>query len=77
MYDSQYGFRKEHSTEFATLELIDRILTRMDNKEIPINIYLDLSKAFDALDHSILIDKLELYGITGVALDLLKNYLTI
>ena len=36
MYDSQYGFRKEHSMEFAALELIDRILTRMDNKEIPI-----------------------------------------
>ena len=76
MYDSQYGFRKEHSTEFAALELIDRILTRMDNKEIPINIYLDLSKAFDTLDHSILIDKLEFYGVKGVTLDLLKNYLT-
>ena len=48
----------------------------MDNKEIPINIYLDLSKAFDALDHSVLIDKLEFYGVKGVALDLLKNCLT-
>ena len=76
MYDSQYGFRKEHYTEFAALELIDRILTRMDNKETPVNIYLDLSKAFDTLDHSILIDKLEFYGVKGVALDLLKNYLT-
>ena len=65
MYDSQYGFRKEHSMEFATLELIDRILTRMDNKEIPINIYLDLSREFDTLDHSILINKLEFYGIKG------------
>ena len=76
IYDNQYGFRKEHSTEFAALELIDKILTRMDNKEIPINIYLDLSKAFDTLDHSILIDKLEFYGVEGVALDLFKNYLT-
>ena len=45
----------------------------MDNKEIPINIYLYLSQAFDTLDHSILIDKLEFYGVKGVALDLLKN----
>ena len=73
MYDNQYGFRKEHSTEFAALELIDRILTRMDNKETPINIYLDLSKAFDTLAHSILIDKLEFFGVKGVALNLLKN----
>ena len=51
MYFSQYGFRKEHSTEYAALELIDMILTRMVNKEIPINIYLDLSKVFDTLDH--------------------------
>ena len=76
MYDSQYGFRKEHSTEFAARELIGRILTRMDNKEIHINIDLDLSKAFDNLDHSILIDKLEFYGVKGVALELLKKYLT-
>ena len=76
MYDNQYGFRKEHSTEFAALELIDRILTCMDNKEIPINIYLDMSKALDTLDHSTLIDKLEFYCVKGVALDILKHYLT-
>ena len=76
MYDSQYGFRKEHSTEFEALELIDRISTRMDNKEILINIYLDMSKTFDTLDQSILIDKLEFYGVKVVALHLLNNYLT-
>ena len=62
MCDNQYGFIKEHSTECAALELIDRIL---DNKEISINIFMELSKAFDALDHSILIDKLEFYGVEG------------
>ena len=53
LFDHQYGFRSKHSTEFAALELIDRIITNMDNDETPINIYLDLSKAFDTIDHSI------------------------
>ena len=42
-----------HSIEYAALELIDRIITQMDKDELPINIYLDLSKAFDTIDHSI------------------------
>ena len=76
IYKSQYGFRREHSTEFATLELIDRVNTDMDNNEIPLNICLDLSKTFDTLDHNILLDKLHYYGIRSTPLDLLKNYLT-
>ena len=47
LYNSQYGFRKTNSTETATLELIDTLLQTLDKKEIPISIYLDLSKAFD------------------------------
>ena len=58
LYDNKYGFRTEHSTEFAALELADRVITSMDNNETPINIYLDLSKAFDTLDHEILLAKL-------------------
>ena len=54
-HNNQYGFRKEHSTELAALEVIDRITCNMDNGKIPFNIYLDLSKAFDTLDHNILI----------------------
>ena len=46
-----------HSTEYAALELIDSIITQMDNNELPINIDLDLSKAFDTIDHSTLINK--------------------
>ena len=75
-YDSQYGFRSKHSTELAALELLNRIVTQMDQKEIPINIYLDLSKAFDTLDHNILTEKLKFYGITGKSLNLLTDYLT-
>ena len=73
IYKSQYGFRREHSTEFATLELIDRVNTDMDNNEISLNIYLDLSKAFATLDHNILLDKLQYYGIRNTPLDLFKK----
>ena len=76
LYDNQYRFRTEHSTEFAGLELADRVITCMDHNETPINIYLDLSKAFDTLDHEILMAKLQYYGIHGTPLELVKSYLT-
>ena len=75
-YNSQYGFRTMHSTELATLEMIDRVMTSMDNNQIPINIYLDLSKAFDTLDHDILLCKLQYYGIRNESLQLFKSYLS-
>ena len=58
LFNNQYGFRSMHSTEYAALKLIDRIITQMDKDELPINIYIDLSKAFDTIYHSILINKL-------------------
>ena len=75
LYDSQYGFRKNHSTELAAIEFIDRALAHMDNNKLPLNIFLDLSKAFDTLDHDILVYKLNHYGITGSALKLFQTYL--
>ena len=74
--DSQYGFRPNHSTEQATLELTDRIISAMDNNDVPIGIFLDLSKAFDTIDHAILLSKLEHYGVDGIPLQLVKSYLT-
>ena len=74
--ENQYGFRFEHRTELAAPELIDRIIAHMDKNEIPINIYLDLYKAFDTLDHKILLDELEYYGVKRVALSLIGNYIT-
>ena len=75
-YSNQYGFRKDHSTELAALEIIDRITQHLDKGATPINIYLDLSKAFDTLDHNILLHKLKHYGIHDNALDLFRSYLT-
>ena len=65
-FDNQYGFRPKHSTECATLELVDRIVMQMDKNDVQINIFLDLSKAFDTIDHTILLNKFRYYG-TGDA----------
>ena len=73
--ENQYGFRPGHSTEYAALELVDRITTQMDNNTIPINIFLDLSKAFDSINHKIL-DKLKYYGLEGHTLKLFNSFLT-
>ena len=67
--ERQYGFRKIHSTELAALNGVDSIINRIELGHTPITVYLDLSKAFDTLDHSILINKLKYYGIQGCALD--------
>ena len=75
-YESQYGFRKGHSTELASLELVNRLLSEMDKGEVPLAIFIDLSKAFDTLDHDILLYKLKCYGLTGNSINLLKCYLT-
>ena len=75
MYKYQYRFRKYHSTEYAALNFLDYLYVEVDARRIPLNVYLDFSKAFDFLSHSILLDKLKHYGVEGVAHDLLKNYL--
>ena len=75
LYDSQYGFRAGHSTELASIELIDRITQDLDKSKIPISIFLNLSKAFDTLDQVILLQKLNYYGIKSVELKLFQDYL--
>ena len=71
-YKHQYGFRKKHSTELAALELIDRAMKDMDEKNDPFAIFLDLSKAFDTI---ILLHKLSHYGIKGTELNWFRSYL--
>ena len=73
---NQFGFRPGHSTELAALRLVDHLIAQMDVYNVPTHIYIDLSKAFDTLDHSILLSKLKYYGVTGCSYDLLSSYLT-
>ena len=75
-YEGQYGFRGDHSTELANIELTDRIISALDEKKLPLTIFMDLSKAFDTLDHEILLKKLHYYGISGIALKWFRSYLT-
>ena len=72
----QYGFRKNHSTEFAAMELIDRVANLLELGKIPFNLYVDLSKAFDVLNHDILLSKLEFYGLNELTIKLIKIYLS-
>ena len=68
LYKSQYGFRKSHSTELAALEFTDKIITNLDQGKLPLAIFLDLSKAFDTIDHSTLLNEQYHYGVRGTAL---------
>ena len=76
LYGSQYGYRKKHSTETACIELVDKLYQQLDNNETPFCIFLDLSKAFDTLDHKILISKLKYYGLDQNAIEWFSSYLS-
>jgi len=72
---NQYGFRKSHSTDYALIKLYDKIIHSLSNKEHTFGIFMDLSKAFDTINHEILINKLHNYGIRGTSLSWFKDYL--
>ena len=71
LFDNQYGFRQKH----AALELINIIINKMDTNEIPLNIFIDLSKAFDTIDHTIILNILKYYGLKGSTLNIFQIYL--
>lgn len=76
LYDYQFGFRKNYSTSLALLETLDNCYASLDKKDYVLGIYLDVAKAFDSVDHNILLHKLNVYGIRGVMYDWFKDYLT-
>ena len=76
LYQSQYGFRESHSTVHAVSEFVSNVLQAFDENKMTLSVFLDLSKAFDTIDHSIMISKLEHYGIRGIALQWFQSYLS-
>ena len=73
---NQCGFRKYHSTDMALIDITDKISQAIDNKLYFAGIFIDLSKAFDMVDHLIMLNRLEHYGICGIPLEWLHNYLS-
>ena len=75
LFDYQFGFRKLHSTTLALIEFTDNIRKVLDEGNCAISGFVDLTKAFDTVDHEILLDKMDRYGIRGHANDFFKSYL--
>ena len=73
--NSQFGFRKNMSTALAIIELVEEITTAIDEGKTTVGVFIDLKKAFDTVDHNILVKKLEHYGIRGLAKDWVCSYL--
>ena len=76
LYPKQFGFQTGHSTEHAIVQLVDQILESFEYNKYTLGVFIDLSKAFDTVDHSILLKKLELYGVTNRNHSWFKNYLS-
>ena len=75
LYHCQYGFQEECSTQHALVDIVNRIQFNFDKKLFSFGIFVDSKKAFDTVNHSILLQKLELNGIQGVLNDCFSSYL--
>ena len=74
--ENQFGFRKSRSTDDAIMMLHDKCKQLLDQRQTPFAIFLDLSKAFDTIDHSLLLKKLLFYGFDDSAIRLMSSYLS-
>ena len=76
LFTNQFGFQKNRSTSLALIQIIEKIRESIDNKKIGCGIFIDLSKAFDTVNHDILLQKMSHYGIRGTSLQWFKSYLS-
>ena len=74
-FDYQFGYRKLHPTTLALIEFTDNIRKVLDDGNYAISVFVDLTKAFHKVDHEIVLDKMDRYGIRGHANDFFKSYL--
>ena len=72
----QYGFRKKYSTKLSVVNLCNAILKSVDEGKITLGVFIDFQKAFDTINHDILIRKMSHYGICGIALKWFADYLS-
>ena len=75
IFSLQFGFRKNHSTNHALISITERIRNAQCNKKYVGGVFVDFQKAFDTVNHHILVRKLKYHGITGKAIDWFKQYL--
>ena len=75
IYSSQYGFRKGHSTQHAILDIVNAIQTNMNQGLYSCGVFIDLKKAFDTVDHNIVLDKLHFYRFRGLINQWFSSYL--
>ena len=76
LFQNQFGFQKNTSTEHAILNLVENITESFSDGKITLGVFIDLSKAFDTVDHKILLKKLQYYGISDLTKNWLKSYLS-
>ena len=76
LYEKQFGFQSGYSTNDAIVQLVDKIFYSFEKEQFTLGVFIDLSKAFDTVDHSILLKKLKLYGITDKNLAWFESYLS-
>ena len=76
LYQAQYGFRKSHSTQHAILDITNTIRTNVDKRLFSCGIFTDLKKAFDTVNHGILLNKLEHCSFCGIINDWFSSYLS-